>query len=77
MTDQQLFNERRCYVCLQQMPERAATWHAGLNILVCPMCHPRVDPEYRIYDRSPKGRWRRPGEVKRRLRAMRPQEMPR
>lgn len=56
--------DRVCFVCGKRIPERGGVFHADLGILVHQgACADRVHAERRVYDRSPRGRWRRAAEV--------------
>lgn len=64
--------DRLCFVCRERIPERGGVYHADLGILVHQGgCSGRVHVERRVYDRSPRGRWRPGREVCARLRAAR------
>jgi|SoiMethySBSTD1v2_1073268.scaffolds.fasta_scaffold185244_4 hypothetical protein len=64
--------ERWCFVCSGAIPDGHGTYHAGLGFLTHQgTCSAAVDHEMRIYDRSPRGRWRPAREVRQRLRTRR------
>lgn len=81
-----MVSRRICYVCGQYVPEprqydwrdlqarydAPGTYHAGYHILVHrKACLDIVKQEERIYDRSARGRWRSPAQVRVRLRLFR------
>ena len=60
--------DRRCFVCLQTIPDRDAVAHGGLSILTHRgACTEAVDAEQREPTPSGRGRWRPRGEVIRRI----------
>lgn len=81
-----MVQHRICYVCGEYVPEppkhdwrdlqakyhTPGTYHAGYKILVHSKdCLDIVKQEERIYDRSARGRWRPPAQVRVRLRLRR------
>ena len=73
MTDEQVRRERRCYICLRQIPEREGHYQARLDAWLClGPCSDVAQGASRNYDTSFRGRRRPLGEWKRTLRAMRP-----
>jgi hypothetical protein len=69
--------ERWCFVCGTGVPEGAGVAQMHLRILThLGACSAHVDREERVYDRSPRGRWRLPREVLQRLRAHREAQTP-
>lgn len=73
MNDRKLsIYQRVCFVCGATIPEADGVAHFHLGILTHPgACSAAVAAEERIYDRSPRGRWRPPSDVLARLRAQR------
>jgi hypothetical protein len=73
MTDcRRSMRERWCFACGTPVPEEAGVAHMGLNILIHQgRCSTTVDQEMRMYDRSPRGRWRPTREVLARVRPLR------
>jgi hypothetical protein len=65
--------ERWCFVCGETIAEAQAVYDGWLGFLTHQgACSAAVDRETRVYDRSPRGRWRPAREVRQRLRALRP-----
>lgn len=63
---------RLCFVCGHPIPVDQGTYHADLRLLTHQgACVEAVHRESRVYDRSPRGRWRRPSDVRQRLSALR------
>lgn len=55
---------RICLVCHGYIPEAAGVYHAGLRTLIHQgACDQTVRDLYRVYDRSPQGRFRPTSEV--------------
>jgi|GEM_PF-1604925 hypothetical protein len=68
---------RLCFICLRTVAPAAGVYHADLSILTHQeTCSAVVDGQRRIYDRSPRGRWRPRREVLARLAGSRAQPMP-
>lgn len=66
----QLASRDICFVCLQ--PVRGGVYHAWLGCIThLGECQERMRAEYRVYDRSTRGRWRPVGEVLARIKAQR------
>ena len=64
--------ERWCFVCGTAIAEGQALAQAHLGFLThMGTCSAVVDAEERVYDRSPRGRWRSKPEVRERVRARR------
>lgn len=72
MTDRQLYAQRRCYICLKVLPDGHAINDYCWAFFCIDTCYPRADELRRVFDRSPKGRWRNRTEWKRMLRQLRP-----
>ena len=63
-----LTDHRFCFACRAEVPERLGVYHADLGILAHQgPCSDRVRVERRVFDRSPRGRWRPGREVLARL----------
>ena len=69
--------DRQCFVCATAIPKAQGSYHAGLHILTHQgSCFAAAEAEKRVFDRSPRGRWRPRGEVLRRLFVLRPVTTP-
>jgi hypothetical protein len=64
--------ERWCFVCGETIPEGAAVAQMHLGILTHQgACSTSINQYERIYDRSPRGRWRPVREVRQLIRERR------
>jgi hypothetical protein len=70
-------NDRRCFVCGRpNLPDGHASYYSALGLLTCPgPCDAAVMALLRVYDRSPRGRFRPAREVRDLLRADRPPDI--
>jgi hypothetical protein len=70
-------HERWCFVCGGTIPEGQGVAQMHLGMLThSGACSAAVGAEERLYDRSPRGRWRPVRDVLQRLQARRPSRKP-